>query len=479
MRLFFLLFAFAASMLVGEAQSQKDFHAWASSPPMGWNSYDAYYGSITEEQFRNEVDILAKKLLPFGYEYAVVDYCWFNPGPKGWDPGHWITFDVDHSYTNKDHLLFEGMAMDAYGRLLPAPNRFPSAKNNQGFKKIADYVHAKGMKFGIHVMRGIPRDAVKKNTPVLGTKYFAQDIASFTDTCAWNESMYGVDATKPGAQEYYNSVLSLYASWGVDFIKVDDIASPVYHKGEIDLLRKAIDQSGRKIVLSLSPGDAVIGYANEMDNKTNMYRVSNDVWDRWRDILHVFDLLNNWSPFIGNGTWPDADMIPFGKLCITGYPEAHHNPRSNKQERESLLSYDEMKTMITLWCMARSPLIWGGAPSLSSDTVFALLSNKTLLAIDQNSINNHQVYQPHQRSDDKDFRIWVAESPDKRDKYVAFFNLKETSASLSFHMNWEFWKGSYTVTDIWSNQGKGIIAGELKAENIPAHGVQVYRLTQK
>lgn len=458
---------------------QEKFLGWAAHAPMGWNSYDAYYGSITEKQFKQEVDVLAKKLLPYGYEYAVVDYCWFNPGPKGWDPENWTTFDVDHPYTNPRHADFHGMTIDGYGRLLPAINRFPSSRNGNGFAALAAYVHAKGMKFGIHVMRGIPREAVWKNTPVQGTAYHAKDIASQTDTCLWNESMYGVDPSKPGAQAYYNSLLKLYASWGVDFIKVDDIASPVYHEGEIDLIRKAIDQCGRPIVLSLSPGDAVIGFADHMDHTTNMYRVSNDVWDRWRDILHVFDLLNMWSPFIGNGSWPDADMLPLGMLCLTGYPYAHNNPNSDKREHTSFLQYDEQKTMISLWCMARSPLIWGGAPSLSSDTVYSLLTNKDLLAVHNSSIRNHQLYQPHGRSDNAAYRIWVAESPDRKTKYLAFFNLKEVPASLNFKLRWEFWQGKFTVQDIWTKQFMGTVTDEWEAKNIPPHGVAVYRLTQE
>ncbi len=477
MRIVYAFVILLSVSLSSPAQPKNDFKTWAATPPMGWNSYDAYYGTITESQFLKEVDVIAKRLLPFGYEYAVIDYCWFNSGPKGWDPEKWVTFDVDHFRTNANRNLYEGLSIDKYGRAVPAPNRFPSSLNGKGFAKIGAYVHAKGMKFGIHVQRGIPREAVEKNTPVLGTKYFARDIVSFTDTCLWNESMYGVDATKPGAQEYYNSLMDLYATWGVDFIKVDDIASPIYRKGEVDMIRKAIDRCGRKIVLSLSPGDAVIGYAREMDNKTNMYRVSNDVWDRWRDILHVFDLLNMWSPMIGEGSWPDGDMIPFGRLCLTGYPDAKTN--AGKREHNSFLQYDEQKTMISLWCMARSPLMWGGAPSLSSDSVFAVLSNRELLAIDKHSTNNHQLYQPNGRSDNRDYRIWVAESPDKKIKYLAFFNLKDTPANITFTLGWEFWNETYTATEIWSNQSIGTVKGKIIAEKINPHGVMVYKLVRQ
>jgi hypothetical protein len=457
---------------------QSNFKKWAVNPPMGWNSYDAYCGSVTESQFKSEVDVLAKRLLSSGYEYAVVDYCWFNPGPRDWDANNnWQTFDVDwpsRKYPNN----FDGMAMDKYGRLLPALNRFPSAANGNGFKVIGDYVHAKDMKFGIHVMRGIPRDAVKKNLPVLGTKYYAKDIASYIDTCKWNESMYGVDATKPGAAEYYQSLLDLYASWGVDFIKVDDIASAVYHKGEIDLIRRAIDNCGRNIVLSLSPGDAVIGFANHADNKVNMYRVSNDVWDRWRDILHIFDMMNNWSPFIGDGSWPDADMLPLGKICLSGYPWAHGNPNSDKREHFSFLNYEEQKTMMSLWCITRSPLMWGGSPMHSKDSTFDLIGNREILYLQKNTKNNHQLYQPNQRSDFKDYRIWVADDAGGKSKYVALFNLKDTVADIVFKPEWELWNGKFRATELWTKETVPAFDKELKIVNVPPHGARVYKIEQ-
>ncbi|TAH03627.1 MAG: glycoside hydrolase family 27 protein [Sphingobacteriales bacterium] len=457
--------------------AQQVFKQWAQQPPMGWNSYDAYYGCITEKQFKQEADVLSKRLMPYGYEYAVVDYCWFNPGPQGWDTENWKNFDVDWTY-KKYGSQFKGMQLDAYGRLLPAFNRFPSAVNGVGFKALADYTHAKGMKFGIHVMRGIPRDAVKNNLPILGTRFFAKDIVSYTDTCKWNESMYGVDATKPGAAAYYESIINLYASWGVDFIKVDDIASPVFHTGEISLIRKAIDKCGRKIVLSLSPGDTPLGFATAADNLANMYRVSNDVWDRWKDILHIFDMMNNWSPFIGEGAWPDADMLPLGKLCLSGYPYAQGNPNSDKREHFSFLNYEEQKTLMSLWCIARSPLMWGGSAVHSGDSTFELLTNSELLQLQKNSRNNHQLYQPLQRSDFKNWRIWVANGDNANTYYVGLFNLQDTTAAISFNTEWEFWKGTFKATELWTKETLPV-NGWLHVTGIPAHGVRIYKLQQQ
>jgi alpha-galactosidase len=290
--------------------------------------------------------------------------------------------------------------------------------------------------------------------------------------------MYGVDPTKPGAAEYYQSLLNLYASWGVDFIKVDDILSPVYHKGEIEMIRKAIDKCGRKIVLSLSPGDALMGYARHVDDHANMYRMANDVWDRWEDILHIFDVANDWSSFIGNGTWPDADMIPIGKLCLTGYPYAHNNPNSDKREHFSFLTFDEQKTFMTLWCIARSPLMWGGSALYSSDSAFAVLSNKDILHIQKSSFNSHQVYMTNngQRAFNKNYRIWVAEDMEGKIKYVALFNLEDTTADVKFNTQWELWKGNFKATELWTKEKKLITDNLLIGENIAAHGVKVFKL---
>ena len=126
-----------------------------------------------------------------------------------------------------------------YGRLIPDTVKYPSAKAGAGFKPLADYIHSKGLKFGIHVMRGIPWNAVANNTPVKGTSYYAPGIANLDDTCAWSRIMKGIDMDKPGAQEYYNSVFELYAEWGVDFVKVDDISMP-YHAAEIEGVHTAI-----------------------------------------------------------------------------------------------------------------------------------------------------------------------------------------------------------------------------------------------
>ena len=175
---------------------------------------------------------MAEHLAKYGWQYIVVDIQWYEPNAQGHDykPGAPLT-------------------MDEYGRLMPAVNRFPSSANGAGFKPLADYVHSKGLKFGIHIMRGIPRQAVEKNLPIKGTSYRAADVADKDNACRWNPDMWGVDTTKPGAQAYYDSIAELYASWGVDFIKADDMGSHLYQPAEIKALSHAIRKTGRPMVL--------------------------------------------------------------------------------------------------------------------------------------------------------------------------------------------------------------------------------------
>jgi hypothetical protein len=300
--------------------------------------------------------------------------------------------------------------MDGYSRLIPAVRKFPSATNGAGFKPLADYVHAKGLKFGIHIMRGIPRQAVKQNTPIKGTTVRAADIGLTRHTCPWNPDMYGVDMKKPGAQEYYDSLFELYASWGVDFVKVDDIARAYddVQKAEIEAIRKAIDKCGRPMVLSLSPGDTPLSRGEHVMRHANMWRISDDFWDRWQPLYEMFGRLEKWTKFRAEGAWPDADMLPFGIIEF---------------KRPSNFTRPEQNLCMTLWCIARSPLIFGGDMTKLDRFTIDLLANPEVLAVNQASANNRQL------SRQDDLVVWAADVPESRDRYVAFFNAQSRDAA--------------------------------------------------
>lgn len=350
----------------------KDF---IKKPPMGWNSWDCYGAGVTEDELLGNAEFMRDRLKQYGYQYVVCDIQWYEPAAKG------------NVYNN-----FADLCMDEYSRLIPAVNRFPSSANGAGFKPIADKIHSMGLKFGIHIMRGIPRQAVHRNTRIYGTTARARDIASQFSLCPWNTDMYGVDTEKRGAEEYYDSLFKLYASWGVDFVKVDDIANtefspqnPYSAEKEIEMIRAAIDRSGRDMVLSLSPGPAPLNKAEHLSENANMWRISGDFWDRWDKLLNMFSLCEKWYPYVKDGSFPDCDILPLGKLCIDG-------SYMGDMGRDSGFTKEEQKTMMTLWAVFRSPLFFGGELRLTDNYTLSLVTNPEVINVNQNSEKPLLVY---------------------------------------------------------------------------------------
>ncbi len=366
-----------------------DFHAWAPTPPMGWNSWDCFGATVTEAQTKAQAAYMAAQLKSHGWSYIVADIQWYEPSASGYG-----------------YRAGAALAMDDWGRLLPAANRFPSSAGGAGFKPLADYVHSLGLKFGVHLMRGIPRQAVERNVAIKGTTVHARDIADRNSTCPWNPDMFGVDLAKPGAQDYYDSVFALFASWGIDYVKVDDISRPYHeHEREIEAIRRAIDRSGRPIVLSLSPGETALDAAAHVQQHANLWRISDDFWDRWLALREQFARLERWNPYRIPGAWPDADMLPFGVL--------------NLGSRSTRFTADEQRTVMTLWSIARCPLFQGGDLTKTDAATLALLTNDAVLAVDQHSTHNRPLFS-------RDGLVaWTADVPGSPDKYVAVFNTRD------------------------------------------------------
>ncbi len=416
----------------------------APTPPMGWNSWDSYGTTVRENQVKANADFMADKLAQYGWKYITVDIQWYEPNAQG------------HDYKPGAKL-----SMDEYGRLTPAANRFPSAANGAGFKSLADYVHRKGLKFGIHIMRGIPRQAVDANTPILGSSHRAAEIADREHICEWNPDMYGVDMSKPGAQDYYDSIAKLYASWGVDFIKADDMSRPYeQRRPEVVALSKAIRKAGRPMVLSLSPGPAPVKDAADLEQWAQMWRISDDFWDDWKLLRKQFDYTRDWAPNVGkNDTWPDADMLPMGALRVTDA----NGPKSSK------FTPDEQRTVMTLWSIFRSPLIFGGDLPTSDAASIALLTNPEVIAVDQHSTGNRQML------DRGDTRSWIADAPGAA-QYVAVFNLGEQP--INARLSWAELGVKTTkpaVRDLW--QRKDLGKTEQFSAVIAPHGAVFYRVS--
>jgi len=424
-------------------------HKWALTPPMGWNSWDCYGAAVREDEVRGNAEYMAKYLKPYGWEYVVVDIQWSEPGA-----------------VSSQYRPFVPLEMDEYSRLIPAVNRFPSSAGGKGFRPLADYVHSLGLKFGIHIMRGIPRQAVHANTPIKGTTATARDIAHPNSICPWNTDMYGVDANKEGAQAYYNSLFELYAEWGVDFVKVDDIAaSRLYgiHTDEIKLIRRAIDNCGRKIVLSLSPGPAPLEHADLLRDHANMWRMTDDFWDIWRLLYEMFERAEKWAPHVGPGHWPDCDMLPLGHIGIRSVD-------GGASDRWTRFTKDEQVTMMTLWSIFRSPLMFGGELRDNDEWTLSLLTNEEVLAAHRHGCDPQMVCRIEDRT------VWKSVHAETGQIYVALFNLRDEASDVSVTLDQLGISGTFTVRDLWKRQDIGTTSEQTSASLSP-HASAFYMLT--
>lgn len=427
----------------------------AQKPPMGWNSYNSFGSAVHEDEVRANADYMAKKMKSLGWEYVIVDFCWSYPNPPGSTVGNPFQSRLP------DGAYIPWLNMDEYGRLLPDEKKFPSSRDGKGFKPLADYVHSLGLKFGIHIMRGIPRQAVWAGSKVLGTSVDASMVVDTLSPCGWLNHMWGVDLKKTGAQEYYNSLIDLYASWGVDYIKMDDAnGRNGYYASEVEAVHRAILRNGRPIVLSLSPGQRFDQHENMVQN-ANAYRISFDFWDNWKQLEKQFEHCALWAPISGPGHWPDADMIQIGKISKRG-PEG--------AERYSHLTRDEQRTHITLWSIFRSPLMMGGNMVENTPFVDSLLTNDEVLAVDQNSHDSRQLYR-------KDSTVvWVSRVNDSKDWNIAFFNLDSVEREVSLLFSAIGIPKKYKVRDLWRKQDAGIFRDGYR-QKIPAHGAALFRIS--
>jgi alpha-galactosidase len=380
----------------------------APTPPMGWNSWDSYGLTINEADFKANAAVMAS-MKQYGWQYAVIDEGWYLEDP-------FATKTEDQKFV-----------IDANGRLIPALNRFPSAADEAGLKPIADWVHGQGLKFGIHLIRGIPRESVRDNRPIAGSKFTAVDAADTTDVCPWNQDNYGIKDNAAG-QAWYDSMIGLYATWGIDYLKVDCIADRPYKITEIKQVASAIKKTGRPIVLSLSPGPTALDHAEEVAKYAQMWRISDDHWDVWSHVakpgegefpmgtLQAFSRLVGWRGYVQPEQWPDEDMLPLGSL--TPHP-------GWGEPRESRFTHDEARTELTLWAISRSPLILGGNLTKLDDFTKSLLTNKDVLRINQRATKTHPIITlpPELRK----VRAWIASEEASADapRYLALFNLDD------------------------------------------------------
>ncbi len=444
--------AFAGTIRDGHLRAADSFSGpmpafWklAPTPPMGWLSYDYYGSTVTESQFLANARYMQKHLLQCGYHYAVIGYLWFDPAQATqavWQRG--------------------ALAMDKFGRFLPTLNKFPSARGGVGFKPIAQKIHAMGLKFGFHIMRGIPRQAVHANTPIEGSTYKARDAANIHSTCAWNNDMYGVRGDTPAGQAYYDSLIRLYHSWGTQFIKVDDLSSP-YHKDEIHAIRRALNKFGPDIVFGASPGATPVSEGKDIERNANMWRIRNDFWDSWPVLNNIIDLVAAWKGFAGPGHWPDCDMIclgHIGKDAVGGLRMTH-------------FTMDEQRTMMTLWGIAPSPLFLGMDLNKMDPWTLSLITNSEMLAINQDTLGA-QGRRVAQRGE---LEVW-AKKLQNGDLAMAMFNRGEKDGQpVSADWSGLGLPDRAVVRDVWNQRTLGEFNSKIVLP-VASHGAHLLRISR-
>ena len=410
----------------------------ALTPPMGWNSYDSFYADVTEQDVLAAAQAMKDVLQPYGWNIIVIDYLWYDPQNE----------------------------IDQYGRLLPSPSKYPNANGANGFSPIADQVHALGMSFGIHLMRGIPRNAFTANTPILNSSYTAQDAGNSNDACPWDDHMWGVRGDTAAGQDWYDSIYSQYADWGVDFVKVDDMMNPYsagldVHDAEVEAVHDALYNTNRSIVFSLSPGPHPTSAVGVLNANANMWRTVNDFWDTngLSTMDDEFDAAQAWAETQGitPGHWPDADMLPLG---IIG-------------NRQCAFTRNQQVTVLTLWSIMPSPLMFGGQPTrlAGDDWTIALLTNEEVLAVNQDALGSRGRRIAQQGSTE----VWARDLSGGR-KAVALFNRGSQDATMSVTFSELGVSGSQTVRDLWRKEDLAEVTSEISV-SVPYESALMYTLS--
>ena len=446
-------YRFTATAKNAAGKAQADFkivcgESLALTPPLGWNSYDTFGDSVTEAEVMANATWMKEHLQPVGWDTIVVDFRWYDPLPTG-----------DDRLLNPTRTG-AALAADSFGRLQPAPDRFPSSTNGPGFKPLADELHAMGLKFGIHVMRGIPRQAVLTNSPIEGSTFTAADAGDTSDKCPWCPDMFGVRDNAAG-QAWYDSCARLWAEWGVDYIKVDDLSEP-YHAAEIEMIRHALDKYARGIVFSTSPGPTSTSHGGHIAANANLWRISGDFWDRWAKLNAQFDLLAQWQGAGGPGHWPDADMIPIGKIAIRS--KLGGNPHWTHFTRQ------EQLMLMTLWALAPSPMMLGMNLPDNDDWTTALLANPEVLAVNQDAPGNtaKRIFRPGQTAE-----VWVRQLSGGA-MAVGLFNRTDKAVTVEYDWHQEGYAAIPQIRDLWRRQD--LPRTKVFSAELPPHGSLLLRV---
>jgi alpha-galactosidase len=426
---------FIAATLLPQTFARAQVNGIGEKPYLGWSTY-SQQTIVPSSTVMNEQNILAQSdalrssgLQAHGFQYINLDAGWSGDS-------------------------------DQYGRTLWNTTAFPH------FLDMIQHIHANGQKIGIYLLPGIGSSVVSANLPILGTQYHAQDIVAEPLTIG-NGFGYGykIDFTKPGAQEYINSIINLYASWGIDFIKLDSVTPGSYHDDlsinnipDVQAMSKAIAQSGRPMWLTLSWA-LDEDYLSDWQQNSNARRIEGDVecegdcpnLTEWqRVLLRFYDLIgweNASGPTLG---WNDLDSLEVGNGSTDGITDT------------------EQQTAMTLWAMANAPLSLGGDLTKLTSFGQGLLFNDEVLAVDQSGHPAKQItggYTP----------VWVSDLGNGS-YYVAIFNLNAFPTSVTLAWKDLGFSGAVRMRDLWSHAELGP-SYQSFSDVLPGHGARLLEVT--
>jgi hypothetical protein len=410
-----------------------------AKPLLGWSSWSFVRSHPTAAVIEAQAKALKDSgLAKEGFVYANVDDFWYHcPGSQGPD-------------------------VDQYGRWVTDETKFPPKGSENGIQVVADYVHSLGLKFGLYVTPGISKQAVAQNTPIEGTSYHADDIATTSGEANYNcGGMVGIDYSKPGAQDFVNSWADQFAGWGIDYLKIDGVGTP--DQQDVQAWSDALRQTGRPIHLELS-NNLDINNAATWKKLANGWRTGGDIecycgaggssypLTSWSSISSRFDQVAAWAPYGGPGGYNDYDSLEIGNGANDG------------------LTLDERKTQMSLWSLASGPLTLGTDLTHLDPTDLSLLKNTDVLGVDQDGIDAHRV------SSAGGAQVF-AKTEQNGDTIVGLFNTGSAPKLVSAGASALGLPTApdYQLTDLWthtSTESAGTVASV-----VPGHGVALYRVS--
>jgi archaellin len=392
---------FSVSTLAPIEANASSYNQLAERPFMGWSSWSSIRKKPTEGKMKAAADVLAAKFKSHGYQYVNLD---------------------DY------YMLDWRTTVDEYGRWAVDSKKFPN-----GMKALGDYIHKKGLKFGHYVTLGIPKAAVDQNTPIEGTPYHAKDIVDFSKGEKKNfnlEKMYAIDFSKPGAQEFIDSWAKLFASYGIDYLKIDGVRNQDI--ADVEAWAKALKKTGRPIHVELS-NNLDIKHIDTWKNLSNGWRTDHDVeaygtpyLASWKKVARRFDDVADWQSHAGPGGWNDLDSLNVANGSNDG------------------LTKNEKISYVSLWAIAASQFVIGNDLTKLDDFGVHLLTNDEIIGVNQSGVAGKRLYKK------TDSHVFYQTLPDGSYN-IALFNTGSSTQNVS--VKWEDLgiKSSASVRDLWSH----------------------------